>query len=361
MRVTDLRVDGLRNLSDIAIRPSPGLNLLIGRNGAGKTSLIEALHVFAHGRSFRSGQIDSLIRHGADRFSAFVHRVDGVGREAALGIQRNNDGWLLRQDGASVPTLIEFVRQLAVVTIEPESHVLITGSAEVRRRYLDWLLFHVEPDFFGCWRRYLRALRQRNAALRNRTADVTAPRLWEKELAASGERIDHFRRQLLDIVFGQLEPMSARLLQSCALTGVRYRSGWPGGMGLEDALAESRPSDTERGFTQRGPHRSDWRLEFSDGLPQAQLSRGQAKLMAIVCQLAQGVLYRDRTGDWPIFAFDDMASELDAGHQIAVLTWLVGTGAQVFIAGTDVPESWRPLMTERTGMFHVEQGRIAPV
>lgn len=361
MRVTDLRVDGLRNLAAVDVRPTPGLNLLLGRNGAGKTSVIEALHLLAHGRSFRTGQIDSLIRHGADGFTTFAHCRSARSSEQTLGMRRHSHGWALKRNHAPVPTLVDFVRNFAVVTVEPESHLLMTGGGEGRRRYLDWLLFHVEPDFLACWRRYLRALRQRNAALKAATADEALTKVWEAELAASGERIDAFRRQLLDQIRVTLQPLMQRLLSGCELERVRYRQGWPVGSTLSDALVEGRQSDRERGFTQRGPHRSDWRLEFAGKLNQAQLSRGQAKLAAVTCLLAQAVHYHQRSGDWPVFACDDLASELDPGHQDALLEWLVGTGAQVFISGTEQPGAWSRHIDNRAGKFHVEHGRVAPL
>ena len=360
MRVTNLRVDGVRNLTAVDLRPAPGLNLLLGRNGAGKTSVIEALHVLAHGRSFRTGQIDTLVKHGTEGFTTFVQCRNIRGREQTLGMSRHSRGWMLKLDHAPVSTLVDFVRNCAVVTIEPESHLLMTGGAEGRRRYLDWLLFHVEPDFLAYWRRYLRALRQRNAALKVSVADESLVHVWEAELAVSGERIDLFRRQLLDDIHVTLKPLMQQLLNGCTLTGVHYRQGWPVGSRLADALADGRKSDRERGFTQRGPHRSDLRLEFAGDLNQAQLSRGQAKLAAVTCLLAQAVHYHQRSGDWPIFACDDLASELDAEHQSVLLEWLVGTGGQVFISGTEQPALWAKHVTGQTARFHVEQGYVTP-
>lgn len=360
MRVTDIRIESLRTLTGVEFRPSPAMNLVTGRNGAGKTSLIEALHLLAHGRSFRTGQIDSLIRHGAGGFTTFVHVRDARGRERTLGMNRHARGWLLKTNGAPVATLIDFVRYLAIVTLEPETHQLVTGTAEGRRRYLDWLLFHVEPDFLGCWRRYLRALRQRNAALRSPGTDLAMVRIWESELAVSGEQIDTFRRKLFDALYLLLEPLSRRLLSGSVLSGMLYRQGWPEGLTLVEAYAQSRTSDRERGFTQRGPHRSDWRLEFENGVTQAQLSRGQAKLVAIACLLAQALHFRSGTGEWPIFACDDMASELDAEHQDELLAWLAETGGQVFITGTEESVAWQRHLSGDTKRFHVEHGRITP-
>ncbi len=359
MRVDLIRVDGLRNLRQVDIEPSPGFNLILGENGAGKTSLIEALHLMAHGRSFRAGPADDLTAQGRDGFSTFVDLTGPGAQRRHLGMARTGGSWALRCNGAPVPTLVEFVRLSAVVTLEPETHRLIAGPAETRRAYLDWLLFHVEPEFLAMWRRYLRALRQRNAALRTTVFDADMVEVWEQELALSGEQIDRSRRRLLGSISEVLQPLLARLLPKVAIEDVRYRSGWPTGTELREALADGRRADRERGFTQRGPHRSDWRIHYRGLSRQNQLSRGQAKLTAIACLLSQGVKFRDATGDWPIFACDDLASELDQSHQGVVLEWLSEAGAQVFISGTEQPDSWGKVLSDPVARFHVEQGQIS--
>jgi DNA replication and repair protein RecF len=361
VRVTELRVDGLRNLRAVQCRPGAGFNLVLGGNGAGKTSLVEALHVLSHGRSFRTGQIDTLIGRDAQAFDLFISLAGAkTGAEARLGMRRDASGWTLRQDDQTVPTLVEFVRGVAVVTTEPESHLVVTGTSEGRRRFLDWLLFHVEPDFLTSWRRYLRALRQRNAALRS-AASEAAVAAWEGELAQHGERIDSQRRASLELLLPDIQAMLGLLLPDLGACQARYRQGWPRDLGLAEALAVGRASDRERGFSQRGPHRSDWRLEFPSGVGHGQLSRGQAKLAAVACLLGQATDYRRRQGQWPILVCDDLGAELDAERQARLLQWLAGTGAQVFITATEPGPGWSRWLPADTARFHVEQGRLRPL
>lgn len=359
-RLVTLRVDGVRNLVDVEASPGPGFNLFTGRNGAGKTSVLEAAHVLAHGRSFRAGSTDTLIQRGREVLTIFAEveidrRNDTPVRER-LGLSYGGAGWSLRHNDRAVGNLSDFVRNVAVVTLEPNSHELIVGPSEGRRRFLDWLLFHVEPGFLVTWRRYMRALRQRNTALRAGRASDGELSGWEAELSTTGESIHGQREALLAALEPELAPILAAVAPGLGVSGMRCRAGWPAGASLAEALRDGRGSDRERGFTQRGPHRADWRLLLADDLDHAQLSRGQAKLAAFACLLAQASLYRTLGGHWPVLSCDDLAAELDAEHQQQLLNWLRSSGAQILITGTHALAL--PDGTEPARMFHVEQGRL---
>jgi DNA replication and repair protein RecF len=167
MLVTRLTVSGLRRFDCISIDPAPGLNVITGDNGAGKTSLLEALHLMAYGRSFRGRVRDGLVRTGAEAVEVFVEWQEGAeARHRRAGLRHTGQAWVGRLDGQHVSQLGELCAALAVVSFEPGSHALVTGGGEPRRRFVDWGLFHVEPGFLPLWRRYARALKQRNALLK---------------------------------------------------------------------------------------------------------------------------------------------------------------------------------------------------
>lgn len=368
MRVTRLQVRQLRRFEDVSIEPSAGLNLITGGNGAGKTSLLEALHLMAYGRSFRGRVRDGLIRQGQPALEIFVEWEQGTAPDAVsgeararrrrAGLRHTGSDWTGRLDGRDVEQLGDLCAALAVVTFEPGSHALITGAAEHRRRYLDWGLFHVEHDFLAAWRRYARALKQRNALLKRRggAGELAA---WEHEMAEGGEVVTRQREAYLVA----LQSHVASLLEAWApaLGGIslEYQPGWRrDAVSLTDALLLSRDRDLLAGYTSVGPHRADWRVEFA-GLPGREaLSRGQAKLTALAAILGQGEHHADRRGEWPVVALDDLASELDRAHQTRVLERLVGWGAQVFLTGTESPAGVRDLGLTPT-LFHVEHGQPA--
>ncbi len=220
MRLTRLDISRLRCLEHAEFRPAPGLNLITGGNGAGKTSLIEAVHLLAYGRSFRGRVRDGLIRSGSPNLELYAEWLDGQGRARRAGLRHAGNDWEARLDGAPAPSLTELCAELAVVTFEPGSHELIAGGAEHRRRFLDWALFHVEPTFLPVWRRYARSLKQRNALLKRQpAASALAP--WDRELAESGELLSRLRSDYLDRLeqcWWQRPPNSCRSwgLRACA-------------------------------------------------------------------------------------------------------------------------------------------------
>jgi DNA replication and repair protein RecF len=258
-------------------------------------------------------------------------------------------------EGANV-AIGQLVRECAVVCFEPGSHALIAGAAEERRRYLDWGVFHVEHDFLSCWRRYQRALKQRNSLLRSASIATDAEFApWESELAQSAHRIDQQRRAYLDMLRPKLLASVTGVLPELGALDLRYRRGWSEDEDLAQQLREQRGRDLARGHTTLGAHRADWSIAFEQAPMREHLSRGQEKLTALACMLAQAELYAEHRGEWPIVCLDDLASELDQQHQAAVVTQLIAANAQVLLTGTELPEALRSI---HSCVFHVEQGQL---
>jgi DNA replication and repair protein RecF len=378
MHVTRLDLRHLRRFTDISLAPSVGLNLITGDNGAGKTSILEGLHLMAYGRSFRGRVRDGLIQAGAPALEVFVEwderlqprlAMTGGGvaeiapsflRHRKAGLRHSGQDWTGRLDGGPVGHLGELCAALAVVSFDPGSHALISGGGEPRRRYLDWGLFHVEQDFLPLWRRYARALKQRNALLKARARDGQLD-AWDAELADAGEPLTRHRQRYLEA----LQPYYAELIADFAPAlgrgELHYRPGWRREeLSLADALLVARERDLASGHTSVGPHRADWTLEFGALPGREALSRGQAKLTALAALLAQAEHYAANRNDWPVVALDDLASELDRRHQQRVLRRLVACGAQVFVTGTELPPGMTGLEAP-FARFHVEHGGVTSV
>lgn len=355
MHFEQLRIQNLRCLVDVEIELDPGINAFVGSNGAGKTSLLESVFLLSHARSFRSGSKDALTRLGASKLSVFAELRRQDASLQRMGLGREGSRWQARVDGSTV-SLGKLVEECAVVCFDPGSHALISGPAEERRRFLDWGVFHVEHAFLPLWHRYQRALKQRNSLLR--TAPVASDDLfdpWETELSVTAHRIDEQRQDYLRLLTAALGGYTTRLLPELGVSEFRYRRGWAEESALIEQLRTSRIRDVARGHTSLGAHRADWSLGFEAAPQREHFSRGQEKLVATACLLAQAKLYAETMGEWPVVCLDDLASELDLAHQSSLVAELVSARAQILVTGTDTPIALRDI-PKRT--FHVEQGQL---
>lgn len=360
MRIDRLWIRNLRVIEDAELRLAAGVNVFVGPNGAGKSSLLEAAHLLSFGRSFRSGGRDALVRRGAAAASVFAEVLDREGGATRIGLERERNQWMGRINGRDVAQLSGLYRHCPVTAFDPGSHLQISGGSELRRSALDWVVFHVEPEFLELWRRYQRALKQRNALLRTDAPDAWFEP-WELEMTTTGNAISAFRARQAEALRGPLREVCGLLLPELGACIFHFEDGWKREPHESDLsvdvtqLSDARARDRERGFTRRGPHRCDWSLNYVLAPQREHLSRGQEKLTALAVVLAQMICFQRRRGEWPILLLDDLCSELDKQHLAAVMDWLAQTGAQLLISSVDWPSQ---LGAFSATLFHVEQGRI---
>lgn len=356
MRLVELRAERLRLFDQLELSLGEGFSVFTGPNGSGKTSILEAVYLLSHGRSFRATGRDALTQMGSSGFSVFGRVCsEQSGTERRLGLARRSGRLEARVDGEEAP-LGTLVRSCAAVCFEPGSHALISGAADERRAFADWGVFHVEQDFLTVWRRYQRALRQRNVLLREAApADEYVP--WEHEMALSGERIAALR----EAYFLRLQPHLAVILSDflgeLGDFELAVDRGWASDLPLAETLESNRLRDRERGHSSRGPHRADFSLSFDQAPRREHLSRGQEKLCALALVLAQARLFAEDAGEWPVMCLDDLASELDRAHFAEAVRLVRESGAQVLLTATELPTALRDSVGP-LAVFHVEHGRI---
>ena len=357
MPLTRLDIQDFRNLASARLDFSPRCNLITGENAAGKTSLLEAIHVLARLRSFRTQRLEQLIREGAEAFQ-LVAWLDEAGRSLPVGLRRGRKELDIRLDGAPVRRVSDLAAHFPLVVITADLHRVLEEGPKYRRQFLDWGLFHVEPEFHATWRQYVQALKQRNAVLRQGAAEAQV-RVWDGPLLAAGGRIHDMRCTYIK----ELEPLfAAQAEQILGLTplALRYAPGWAHRLEYTAALAEALARDREQGQTRVGPHRADLQFLHGEQDVRERLSRGQQKQLLTALLLAQAELLRQRRNRHCQFLVDDLPAELDAEHQARVLEQLRRLGAQVFITAIEARaldlRNW-----EDPARFHVEHGVVREV
>jgi len=352
MPLTWLQVEQFRCLQGVELELDPHFNLFVGPNASGKTSLLEALFFLGRGRSFRTRRLENLIRQGQKAF-VIVGRT-GPGPGSTLGIRGSREGTEIRISGRAAQSAAELAEYFPPQVIDPEIHKLLEEGPGRRRRFLDWGVFHVEHAFLPTWQRYHKALRQRNAALKQELPDG-AIAVWDPELGEAGEALHAQRQAYLARLNEPLARVGQRLLGLDV--GLVYHRGWPEDLGLPESLKRDLDRDRRYKATQHGPHRADIVVRVEGHAAKDRVSRGQQKLLAAGLTLAQLELQEsDRPGRAALL-LDDPAAELDAANLGRLLDCVRGLSTQLIVTSLSANVAGLP---EGGGMFHVEQGTIRP-
>jgi len=351
MPLTWLQVEQFRCLERVEIDLDPHFNLFVGQNASGKTSLLEAMFFLGRGRSFRSRRLDALIRQGQKAFTVVGRVRDGAG-DTVLGIRGQRDATEIRVGGRSATSAADLAEHFPPQVIDPEIHKLLEEGPGRRRRFLDWGVFHVEPGFLAAWQRYHKALRQRNAALKQGLPG-SAVSAWNGELIESGTLLDSQRADYLRLLTEPLREVGRSLL-GCEVQ-LAYHRGWADEQALGDALAGSAERDARYRATQVGPHRADIVVRVDGHAAKDRVSRGQQKLLAAGLTLAQIRLQELQRPGRSALLLDDPAAELDAANLERLLAVVRDLPVQLIVTSLrkdiqGLPGGGR--------LFHVEHGVV---
>lgn len=351
MPLLDFKASNFRCLADAELEPDAKFNLIYGDNASGKTSLLEAIAYLGRGKSFRGAATQKLIRHGGSDFVLFGQVAIGKARHR-LGVRNGADGLEMRVDGDRGGGAADLARVLPLQIIDPEIHRLVAGGPDERRRYLDWMVFHVEQSYVTIWRRFRRALKQRNAALR-KGALATELDVWDAELAELGAGVDEARGRVFARALPDLRRVASELLGS--KVDFEYRRGWPEETSLAAVLESGRERDRQIGSTQSGPQRADLLLSYDKRQARRLVSRGQQKLLACGMVLAATEVAQTALGQPLLLLLDDPSAELDKNSLGRLMERVVNLDCQVIATAL---ERQTELFPQTPATFHVEQGRL---
>lgn len=322
--------------------------VIIGANGAGKTSLLEAIYFLIRGRSFRQPRADRLIRHGQQQFRLVGELTTG-NHSSRVGLEYSKGKSRIRVNGEDQANLTSINKRLVIEVIEPEIHQLIAEGPEGRRKFLDYGVFHVEPGYLPAFQRYRKTLKQRNAALKNR--QPLEP--WDEALIETASVVDSYRHGYTRLLEQPvIEAADALGISDIALT---YRPGWDEKLTMAEALKASRDRDHAIGTTHVGPHRAELKIAWKGRLAREQVSRGQQKLLAASLILAQTKHLAGLNDGNAILLVDDPAAELDADSQSRMMRFIETIPAQLVLTAIE-----KEIVNRFPAdiVFHVEHGVI---
>ena len=306
----DLR--NFRCFDSISIDLSSKSTLFYGKNGCGKTSILESIYVASSGRSFRTSNLESLIKKGSE---AFVIRAYDENTGSILEVKKGNNKPINIKINNSRVTISELVRAFPSFSIDSKTFFYNDNAPEYRRKQLDRGLFIASPDYAKDWFGYFRSLKQRNSALK--IGDLAQAKAYDPLLVEHGEKLNHLRKNLISEVKNIYDELVDKLAQENKRADIfsnlkiNLKPGYNDKEGLLKSIENSNNVDLKRKNTTVGPHKADIIFESKDLLIKDIFSRGEQKLLSILWSLSQNI-YLGRTFNLsPILLLDDLSSELD--------------------------------------------------
>ena len=358
MQITRLNIERVRNLKTVALSELQPFNVFYGANGSGKTSILEAIHLLATGRSFRTHIPKHYILHDAQNAVVFAQSSS-----EKIGMQKHINGeQVMKVNGDHIATQGQLAKLLPLQHIDPQSTDIIDQGAKPRRQLLDWLMFHVEPEFYHAWQYYSRALKQRNSLLKSqRHLSLESLEPWNKMLGEYGE-ILHSQRVAIVEQWNVFFQQDLHYLLPNLNVELQYIAGFHTEHGLLHDLCIHHQKDVDRRYTEYGPHRADLRLKTPNGEADIVLSRGQKKLLIIALKLSQIAMLHACNKE-TVVLLDDLTAELDLAAQQRLIERLSQLGSQVFITTLEHESVQKHLhdLSISHQLFHVENGRVACV
>ena len=348
-----MEIADVRNLREVRLELGPGLNVFMGRNAQGKTTLLEAAALLARGRSFRTDDIASVVRRGAPGLVArCVSR--GADRGTALEVEIGPAGRRLRVDGREVPPR-EYHGRLEVSVYSTDRLKVVRGTMRDRRQDVDRQAAALWPAYRQALREYDRVVLQRNASLQRRGGDLDA---WDERLCAVGARLRHRRacyvQRLQEALATGFSPRGERY-------GIAVAPGMAeGGEGAQEAALRAevearRPHELRAGRSLAGPHRDAVTLTVDGQDASSFASSGQARSLLLALALASLDVYRAEAGSAAVALLDDLDSELDEERASALCTEVAAKGQALV---TTAHEGWARRLGARGRLFAVEEGRV---
>lgn len=363
-----LVINHVRNLHCVSLDVGQ-INIFIGQNGSGKTSVLESLHLLSRGKSFRHHQPKHYISHNKTSCTVWARLSDN---QTLAILKDTNASTTLKLNATTAKSQSTLTKHTPLIVIDPSGMDILQTGTESRRQMLDWLAFHLDDDFYDGWLGYQKALKQRNSLLKSAPTATTLYELsaWHKQLDNHAKQLHAIRERMFDIwrtVFLQicqtLLPQYADCLQ------LSYHAGFDSKLSLFEILQNRISQDLTLGYTPVGVHRADIGIYLKQDTRYHAihvLSRGEKKLLITALKLSLLIAFITHTKHTshtcPLVLIDDIDSELDDNAIIALIDTLKDTNCQLFITSlnNDLPKLFANVSNAQKNLkvFHIKNGNI---
>lgn len=355
MHLNQLRLRDFRNYARLDLEFAPGLHLFLGNNAQGKTNILEAIYLLATLRSFRGVAGGQMVRHTQAGY--FVGAKVTAQASHEIKIYWSPKTRQLSLDGQPVRRLADYVGRFRAVVFCSEDVQLVKGPASRRRRFLDLVLAQTQPAYLPLLQRYARALRSRNALLKQRTPDPQSLESFTRELVTIGRDIILRREAILPAITPLILDAYRRVANAAEELRMDYQPSVRSDFARE--LEQSRSRERVLRSTMVGPHRDELLLTLDSKAASQFASEGQKRSVAIALKLAQAEYLNAHFGSPPVLLIDDVMGELDSRRRsafIPLLQRIHRSNSQVFMTCTE--ENWPRELARQVTRYSVSAGSI---
>ena len=360
MSVAKLITQNFRNLTGKQVILHQDNNFIIGDNGSGKSSFLEAIFFLGHGKSYRTTKATDIVCHHKNNFTVSVK--DDLSRQLGVSRDLTSGNTIIKVNGERQSRLSDLAKNIAVQIVTPESFKLFFGGPKERRRFIDLGMFHVKHDFSSQWREFSKVLKQRNACLRSSNQRQMLD-YWTDIFSLQSEAIAQSRSEYVEDLSIELKKWTDLLLPKLSDTiNINYLQGWNKKRELIEVLKINKEREIQQGFSLYGAHKFDVKFLMDKSPVDALFSRGQQKLFLLALTFAQAKLIEKVNRVKPILLIDDIGAELDINSRTLLSQAIEQLNCQVIITAID-SFVLEPLVSSNKNytMFHVKHGEILAI
>jgi len=354
--IKQIKINGFRCYESVDLVFNKQVNIFYGNNGSGKTSVLEAIYWLSTGKSFRSKKNKVLINHQHSEFilfSSFSNATDSSVQTLGVGFNKNNSKKTIRLNQKNISKQSQIAHTLPVVSIDPDSYLLIDKTPNFRRSFLDWLVFHVKPSYLNIWTQTNRCHRQLNALYKSKQLNQIPE--WQQQYVHFATQLNSFRVEVFIKLKLRVETKVKQFIPELEGFELHYHQGWNKDVDLNQLLIKDQDKNLLYGSLFSGVHKMDIKCKVNNLSAQDILSRGQKKIISIVFYLSFIELLTETTGLDPIICLDDLDAELDENKTNLLCEFIKTRNNQVFISTVDINKV--TALFDDVAVFHVKQNK----